>query len=107
MIGSGRDGTEYGLREVALEEHACLSRRLVTPTYGADANLTMSAVHAANMRMQRTKEESKKWERQRPAVIHTTDVSSKFSTNAEEVVRRFRHTVCMDSINFHIGDVNH
>lgn len=38
-LRSGKDGTEYRLHEVKLQEYVRLSRRLVTPIYPADAAL--------------------------------------------------------------------
>lgn len=45
------------------------------------------------------------WRAQRRAVIHTVDVSPKFSAHAEQVVRGFRRGIYAGNVDFHIGAV--
>ncbi|GAM41805.1 hypothetical protein TCE0_042f15214 [Talaromyces pinophilus] len=45
------------------------------------------------------------WRSQRRAVIHTVDVSPKFSTHAEQVVRGFRRGIYAGNVDFHVGAV--
>lgn len=45
------------------------------------------------------------WRAQRRAVIHTVDVSPKFSTHAEQVVRGFRRGIYAGNVDFHVGAV--
>lgn len=45
------------------------------------------------------------WRAQRNAVIHTVDVSPKFSTHAEQIVRGFRRGIYAGNVDFHVGAV--
>ncbi|OKL59954.1 hypothetical protein UA08_04819 [Talaromyces atroroseus] len=45
------------------------------------------------------------WRAQRRAVIHTVDVSAKFSAHAEQTVRGFRRGIYAGNIDFHVGAV--
>lgn len=45
------------------------------------------------------------WRTQRRAVIHTVDVSAKFSTHAEKIVRGFRRGIYAGNVDFHVGAV--
>ncbi|CRG92319.1 hypothetical protein PISL3812_09376 [Talaromyces islandicus] len=45
------------------------------------------------------------WRAQRRAVIHTVDVSAKFSTHAEKTVRGFRRGLYAGNVDFHVGPV--
>jgi tRNA A58 N-methylase Trm61 len=45
------------------------------------------------------------WRAQRRAVIHTIDVSAKFSTHAEQTVRGFRRGMYAGNVDFHVGAV--
>ncbi|GAB7354379.1 hypothetical protein MBLNU459_g4881t1 [Dothideomycetes sp. NU459] len=46
------------------------------------------------------------WKKTRRAVIHTIDVSSKYSKHASKVVQGFRHGLYSDNVDFHVGDVS-
>ncbi|KAF1353491.1 S-adenosyl-L-methionine-dependent methyltransferase [Delphinella strobiligena] len=46
------------------------------------------------------------WKANRKAVIHTIDVSAKYSKHAMKVVRGFRHGLYADNADFHVGDVS-
>ncbi|KAL1311175.1 hypothetical protein AAFC00_001372 [Neodothiora populina] len=46
------------------------------------------------------------WRASRRAVLHTIDVSAKFSQHARKVVRGFRHGRYADNVDFHVGDVS-
>ncbi|KAL8874603.1 MAG: hypothetical protein Q9174_000066 [Haloplaca sp. 1 TL-2023] len=46
---------------------------------------------------------NKKWRR---AVIHTIDVSSKYSTSATKTIDAFRRGMYMRDIDFHVGDIS-
>jgi hypothetical protein len=45
------------------------------------------------------------WRSQRRAVIHTVDVSAKFSAHAEKIVRGFRRGIYAGNVDFHVGHV--
>ncbi|EED24509.1 tRNA (adenine-N(1)-)-methyltransferase [Talaromyces stipitatus ATCC 10500] len=45
------------------------------------------------------------WRSQRSAVIHTVDVSPKFSRHAEQIVRGFRRGIYAGNVDFHVGAV--
>ncbi|KAL1961523.1 hypothetical protein VTN77DRAFT_1644 [Rasamsonia byssochlamydoides] len=45
------------------------------------------------------------WRAQRRAVIHTVDVSAKFSAHAEKIVRGFRRGIYAGNVDFHVGHV--
>ncbi|KAH8697744.1 adenine-N(1)--methyltransferase [Talaromyces proteolyticus] len=54
-------------------------------------------------------EAQKQWDewrtRHRQAVIHTVDVSAKYSAHAEKIVRGFRRGIYAGNIDFHVGPV--
>ncbi|EAW10700.1 tRNA (adenine-N(1)-)-methyltransferase [Aspergillus clavatus NRRL 1] len=45
------------------------------------------------------------WRAQRRAVIHTVDVSPKFSAHAEKIVRGFRRGIYAGNVDFYVGHV--
>lgn len=45
------------------------------------------------------------WRARRSAIIHTVDVSQKFSTHAERIVRGFRRGMYAGNVDFHVGAV--
>ncbi|OXV05571.1 hypothetical protein Egran_06661 [Elaphomyces granulatus] len=45
------------------------------------------------------------WRATRGAVIHTVDVSAKFSAHAEKIVRGFRRGIYAGNVDFHVGHV--
>ena len=145
---TGREGTEYRVHEVKLEDYARLSKRLVTPVYPADANLIVSlldlhpeapypaagveeeqhetleileagtghgaltlylsrAVHLANPPLDRCDGETllEDWRASRRAVIHSVDVSARYSTYAQTIVEGFRRGLYAPHVDFHVGDV--
>lgn len=46
------------------------------------------------------------WKANRRAVIHTIDVSAKYSKHARKIVRGFRRGMYADNVEFHVGDVS-
>lgn len=46
------------------------------------------------------------WKASRRAVLHTIDVSAKYSKHARKVVSGFRHGLYADNVDFHVGDVS-
>lgn len=46
------------------------------------------------------------WRAARKAVIHTIDVSEKYSKHATKVVQGFRHGMYASNVDFHVGDVS-
>ncbi|CAD0112808.1 unnamed protein product, partial [Aureobasidium uvarum] len=46
------------------------------------------------------------WKASRKAVIHTIDISSKYSKHAAKIVAGFRHGLYADNVDFHVGDVS-
>jgi len=46
------------------------------------------------------------WKANRRAVIHTIDISSKYSEHARKVVEGFRHGMYAGNVDFHVGDVS-
>lgn len=46
------------------------------------------------------------WKKQRRAILHTIDVSSRYSKHAEKVVKGFRHGMYAGNVDFHVGDVS-
>lgn len=53
----------------------------------------------------KTQKDWNEWRAQRRAVIHTVDVSPKFSAHAEQVVRGFRRGIYAGNVDFHVGAV--
>ena len=45
------------------------------------------------------------WREQRRAIIHTVDVSPKFSQHAEKIVRGFRRGIYAGNVDFYVGHV--
>ena len=45
------------------------------------------------------------WRSQRKAIIHTVDISSKFSIHAEKIVRGFRRGIYAGNVDFYVGHV--
>jgi hypothetical protein len=87
-----------------------LANRPVRPY--ADAGETTSATAARQEEQQSEQDENTQqqkqwdeWRAQRSAVIHTVDVSSKFSTHAEKTVRGFRRGLYAGNVDFHVGPV--
>ena len=46
------------------------------------------------------------WRQDRRAILHTIDVSPKYSKHAAKVVRGFRHGMYADNVDFHVDDVS-
>lgn len=46
------------------------------------------------------------WKASRKAVIHTIDVSPKYSKHAAKIVSGFRHGLYAGNVDFHVGDVS-
>jgi tRNA (adenine57-N1/adenine58-N1)-methyltransferase len=46
------------------------------------------------------------WKASRKAVIHTIDISAKYSKHASKVVAGFRHGFYAGNVDFHVGDVS-
>lgn len=46
------------------------------------------------------------WRASRKAVIHTIDISSKYSKHAAKIVAGFRHGVYANNVDFHVGDAS-
>lgn len=46
------------------------------------------------------------WKNERRAIIHTIDISAKFSKHAAKVVRGFRNGIYASNVDFHVGDVS-
>ncbi|KAF1958583.1 S-adenosyl-L-methionine-dependent methyltransferase [Byssothecium circinans] len=46
------------------------------------------------------------WKRNRRAIVHTLDISSKHSKHAEKIVSGFRKGMYAGNVDFHVGDVS-
>ncbi|KAG9632036.1 S-adenosyl-L-methionine-dependent methyltransferase, partial [Aureobasidium melanogenum] len=46
------------------------------------------------------------WKASRKAVIHTIDISPKYSKHAAKIVAGFRHGIYAGNVDFHVGDVS-
>lgn len=62
------------------------------------------AIHAANV--DRSQPSGRVEDDARRAIIHTIDVSGKFSAHAKEVVEGFKHGLYASNVDFHVGDVS-
>ncbi|KAF7195549.1 tRNA (adenine(58)-N(1))-methyltransferase TrmI [Pseudocercospora fuligena] len=129
---ANKAATDFRLHSVTLDDYCKLSRRLVTPIYPADANLIVSlfdlhpdadeeataileagtghgaltlhlsrAIHAAN-----ASREGPLTGDSRRAIIHSIDISPKFSAHAQTVVEGFRRGKYANNVDFHVGDVS-
>ncbi|KXT08233.1 hypothetical protein AC579_1292 [Pseudocercospora musae] len=131
---ANKAATDFRLHSVTLDDYCKLSRRLVTPIYPADANLIVSlfdlhpdadeeatataileagtghgaltlhlsrAIHAANASRQGPLTGDS-----RKAVIHSIDISPKFSAHAQTVVEGFRRGKYANNVDFHVCDVS-
>jgi tRNA (adenine57-N1/adenine58-N1)-methyltransferase catalytic subunit len=78
--------------------------------HGALTLYISRAIHGANHRSAQTPSttESVEYEKHdcRNAIIHTLDVSEKYSLHARGVVKGFRHGLYYPSIDFHVADVS-
>jgi tRNA A58 N-methylase Trm61 len=65
------------------------------------------AIHAANANVRGLHEEGNEDAKsRRRAIIHTIDVSPKFSAHAETVVAGFRRGMYLRNVDFYVGDVS-
>ncbi|KAK4547026.1 hypothetical protein LTR36_001247 [Oleoguttula mirabilis] len=149
---AGKQGVEYRLHEVKLEEYVRLTKRLVTPLYPQDARLIVGlldlhpdppawgqspdepkleileagtghgaltlflsrAIHAANPLFPRETTQLddegeaavQQWKATRRALIHTIEISPKYSAHAQKVVQGFRHGTYHHNVDFHVGNVS-
>lgn len=46
------------------------------------------------------------WKQSRRAIIHTLDISPKYSQHAKKIVQGFRHGMYAANVDFHVGDVS-
>jgi tRNA (adenine57-N1/adenine58-N1)-methyltransferase len=46
------------------------------------------------------------WKKDRRAIVHTLDISSKHSKHAEKIVSGFRQGIYAGNVDFHVGDVS-
>jgi tRNA A58 N-methylase Trm61 len=58
--------------------------------------------HAAEDTVQKQWDE---WRAQRRAIVHSVDVSARFSAHAEQIVRGFRRGIYAGNVDFHVGPV--
>lgn len=46
------------------------------------------------------------WKQNRRAIVHTLDISPKYSQHAKKIVEGFRHGMYAANVDFHVGDVS-
>ncbi|KAH7126694.1 S-adenosyl-L-methionine-dependent methyltransferase [Dendryphion nanum] len=46
------------------------------------------------------------WKASRRAILHTLDISPKYSAHAKKIVHDFRHGIYSNNVDFHVGDVS-
>jgi tRNA A58 N-methylase Trm61 len=79
--------------------------------HGALTLYLSRAVHCSNSPLPAassssdTEDSVEVWKRNRRAVIHTLDISEKYSLHARNVVKGFRHGLYFHNIDFHVTDV--
>ena len=75
--------------------------------HGALTLYLSRAIHAANPPLPTDESDDAlaTWKRSRRALIHTLDVSEKYSLHARAVVRGFRHGLYAPNIDFHTADL--
>lgn len=49
---------------------------------------------------------SESWSKNRRAIVHTLDISSKHSKHAKKIVEGFRDAMYVGNVDFHVGDVS-
>lgn len=81
-----------------------LANRPVRPYADAEETTSAEDKQGEDEQSQQQKQWDE-WRAQRQAVIHTVDVSSKFSTHAEKTVRGFRRGLYAGNVDFHVGPV--
>lgn len=81
-----------------------LANRPVRP-YADAGEKTTSTPAAQDEQDENTQKQWDEWRAHRTAVIHTVDVSSKFSAHAEKTVRGFRRGLYAGNVDFHVGPV--
>ena len=79
--------------------------------HGALTLYLSRAIHAANPPLPKFSaddlgEAIANWKRTRRALIHTLDVSEKYSLHARNVVQGFRHGLYYHNVDFHVADVS-
>jgi tRNA A58 N-methylase Trm61 len=78
--------------------HGALTLYLSRAIHGANPPLPAASSLDAN-------ESVDDWRRNRRAVIHTLDISEKYSLHARNVVKGFRHGLYYQNVDFHVTDV--
>ena len=75
--------------------------------HGALTLYLSRAIHGANPPLPSSTEDydMEEWKRSRKAVIHTIDISSKYSAHAQKVIRGFRRGLYYYNIDFHVTDI--
>ncbi|KAK3623414.1 hypothetical protein LTR56_010393 [Elasticomyces elasticus] len=84
--------------------------------HGALTLYLSRAVHGANMPFPRSRQEEggeedgaiavEQWKASRNAVIHSIEISDKYSSHARTVVDGFRHGMYTPNVDFHVGSVS-
>lgn len=78
---------------------------------GANANANANANASANAEKDNDnaidpiQQQWDTWRAQRKAIIHTVDISPKFSTHAEKIVRGFRRGIYTGNVDFYVGHI--
>lgn len=100
-------GTGHGALTLHLSRaiHAANPTLPVTPAYTSEheeedavyLGESVADLHGVNLET---------WRKNRRAVIHTLDISSKHSKHAKKIVQGFRRGIYAANVDFHVGDVS-
>ncbi|OJJ49322.1 hypothetical protein ASPZODRAFT_60146 [Penicilliopsis zonata CBS 506.65] len=93
-VPAGSQVQYVGDRPIQPEETAAEKEK--TPESAEDGQ------HAVRQEQQ---EQWNTWRAQRNAVIHSVDISGKYSTHAEKIVRGFRRGIYAGNVDFYVGHV--
>lgn len=82
-----------------------LQDRPARPLSGDEKNRVEEAEEAGQAEEDPTQKRWDEWRAHRRAVVHSVDVSAKFSAHAEQIVRGFRRGIYAGHVDFHVGPV--
>lgn len=82
-----------------------LDGRPIRPGSDYEEKESRKEVNGDNAERDTVQEQWDSWRARRSAVIHTVDISPKFSTHAEKIVRGFRRGIYAGNVDFYVGHI--
>jgi tRNA (adenine57-N1/adenine58-N1)-methyltransferase len=101
-------GTGHGALTLYLSRaiHAANPPRPRAPPAVADEEESEDAVYLGESMSDLHLTNSESWLKNRRAIVHTLDISSKHSKHARKIVEGFRDGMYVGNVDFHVGDVS-